>query len=252
MAVVPVYKRLGETPLACLTRYRHTAKIPGSVSVTYAGRLDPMAEGLLLLLTGDDVKEKIKYLDLPKTYEARILLGIETDTYDALGLIKSQGRGEVSEDILREAGESFLGSHRWPYPAYSSRVVSGHPLFWWAKEGRLKEIQIPLRTMLIDQVVLNHTEKRSGAEIFQDIIPAIQSVSGDFRQKQILERWTSQMSAHQIFTVSQWTLNVGSGTYVRSFAHELGKKLGTGACLLHLRRTKLGTFDLKSVPVSET
>ncbi|MEY2671815.1 MAG: tRNA pseudouridine synthase tRNA pseudouridine55 synthase, partial [Candidatus Parcubacteria bacterium] len=46
-----------------------------NLPMTYAGRLDPVAEGLLLVLVGDDCKEKDKYLDLNKEYELSILFG---------------------------------------------------------------------------------------------------------------------------------------------------------------------------------
>lgn len=56
--------------------------------MTYLGRLDPMAEGLLLVLSGD-TRDKNKFLDLDKTYEFEVLWGVSTDTYDVLGQVES-------------------------------------------------------------------------------------------------------------------------------------------------------------------
>lgn len=250
MAIVPVYKRLGETPLACVVRYRHKEQLPGSTPVTYAGRLDPMAEGLLLLLTGDDVKKKSLYLDLPKVYEARIISGVETDSYDVLGLVKRVHSGEISEEQIKKAGQELVGEHRWPYPPYSSRTVNGRPLFMWAREGKLDTIRIPVRSMHIQEATYEYRTVVSGAELLQEVLPAIRLVTGDFRQAAIGTRWTSRVSTHDVFTISQWTMRVSSGTYVRSFAQEFGKKLGSGACLGHLRRTQIGDYTLDALPIS--
>jgi tRNA U55 pseudouridine synthase TruB len=56
------------------------------IKFAYAGRLDPMAEGQLLILVGDTCKERDKYLNLDKEYEFEILLGLKSDTKDLLGL----------------------------------------------------------------------------------------------------------------------------------------------------------------------
>ena len=82
-----VYKNLGETPLECLERVRSEQGIADDIPMTYAGRLDPMAEGLLIILIGEECKNKEKYLGLDKTYEFKILVGFSTDTYDLLGMI---------------------------------------------------------------------------------------------------------------------------------------------------------------------
>ena len=62
-----VYKRVGETPLQSIARFKQDNPHFKDISMTYAGRLDPMAEGLLMLLSGDAIAHKDKYLDLPKT-----------------------------------------------------------------------------------------------------------------------------------------------------------------------------------------
>ena len=81
-------KMIGETPLECLERTRLEKGIAALVPMTYAGRLDPLASGKLLILVGDECKEKEKYLGLDKEYEIEVLFGVMTDTGDALGLIK--------------------------------------------------------------------------------------------------------------------------------------------------------------------
>jgi tRNA pseudouridine55 synthase len=88
--MITVYKNLGETPLQCLERYRLEAGIEAGVPMTYAGRLDPMAEGDMIILVGEECKGKDKFLPLRKEYEMEVLLGVETDTYDLLGIFQKE------------------------------------------------------------------------------------------------------------------------------------------------------------------
>ena len=73
--IINIYKKAGETPLEAINRLRSRRPEYQDVKITYAGRLDPLAEGVLILLAGDAVYEKEKYLKLDKEYEAEILFG---------------------------------------------------------------------------------------------------------------------------------------------------------------------------------
>src|SRR6185436_8316630 len=88
--VLRLCKNLGETPLACIERFRSERPEYAKTNMTYLGRLDPMAEGLLLVLAGN-TKDKQQYLDSDKAYEFEVLWGFETDTYDILGLVTGAG-----------------------------------------------------------------------------------------------------------------------------------------------------------------
>lgn len=86
--VLLLEKRVGETPLECLNRFRAAHPEYAEVPMTYAGRLDPMANGLLLVLAGDLVHRKDDFLGLDKEYRATVVFGVSTDTYDGLGKIQ--------------------------------------------------------------------------------------------------------------------------------------------------------------------
>jgi tRNA pseudouridine55 synthase len=92
-------KYVGETPLACMERFRAEHPEYEGVKMTYAGRLDPIASGVLLVLTGGRVHEKESYLGLPKTYECTALLGVATDTYDVLGMIDAKTLSTIVERV---------------------------------------------------------------------------------------------------------------------------------------------------------
>ncbi len=86
--VLNLYKQPGETPLECILRYKENNPQFENVPMTYAGRLDPLAEGVLLVLSGKEVHRKEEFLNLKKEYEVEVLFGFETDTYDVLGFVK--------------------------------------------------------------------------------------------------------------------------------------------------------------------
>lgn len=110
MSVITIYKKIGETPLEALTRLRESVPEYKEETLSYAGRLDPMAAGVMLVLAGDANKEREKYLNLEKDYSAEILFGISTDTYDTLGLITEVSRtvldiGEFEGRLKEKVGE---------------------------------------------------------------------------------------------------------------------------------------------------
>src|SRR5688572_10305491 len=127
--MIKAYKPVGMTPLELL----QSIKAEGAA---YAGRLDPMAEGLMIYLDTIEEKQKRKdYEKLSKVYEFDVLLGIQTDSYDILGIPK-----------LSHSGTQLpikLGEQIQKYPPYSYSRIAGKPLFWWARNNKLNEIEIP-------------------------------------------------------------------------------------------------------------
>jgi tRNA U55 pseudouridine synthase TruB len=83
---ITLWKEIGETPLEVLENFKEENPKYKNEKFAYAGRLDPMAEGKLLVLVGDTCKEREKYLNLDKEYEFEILLGFKSDTKDLLGM----------------------------------------------------------------------------------------------------------------------------------------------------------------------
>ena len=97
--VIVLYKKEGETPLECINRAKEEGVIPKEEKATYAGRLDPMAEGLLIILTGESVHKKEEYLKLSKEYEVEVLLGVSSDTGDILGVIQDSNLSFLSNNF---------------------------------------------------------------------------------------------------------------------------------------------------------
>lgn len=241
--VLSIYKPQGMTPLQVIDRVREVYPEYRDEKMTYAGRLDPMAEGVLLVLAGDAVHEKESYVKLDKVYEADMAVGLGTDTHDLLGMPMLCSAGIASPERIEEEAKKMQGSFVYPFPAYASKPVNGKPLFQWAREGRLDDITIPARTMRIYGVELLGQRMISGEDVRLMARMSIAKVRGDFRQSEIIQQWEvvcGDQKKSLAFPAVRLRIHCASGTYVRTLAHELGKRLGADATLLRLIRTRVG------------
>jgi tRNA pseudouridine(55) synthase len=221
-------KTIGETPLEALERVRTAEGIPSSVPMTYAGRLDPLAEGLLIILAGEECKEKEKYLGFDKIYEADIILGVNTDTYDVMGLPK-----KVPVQPVELA--PYVGIFMQEYPPYSSKPFNGTPLFTLARERNLPE-EMPQKEVEIYSLEKMREETVSAEKLLSEIERRIGLVHGNFRQEEIIKEWRKLLSSPADYTLIKIRAHVSSGVYIRSLAHKLG---GTA---LGIKRVQIGEF----------
>ena len=125
---VILHKHVGETPLQRLQKYQSEHTELSGVPLAYAGRLDPMAEGKLLVLQGDECKVQEKYHDLDKEYEFEVLFGVSSDTADVLGMLHTCDVPELSSAELEKTAQKLIGKIELPYPHFSSKTVQGKPL----------------------------------------------------------------------------------------------------------------------------
>ncbi|MEX1026955.1 MAG: hypothetical protein WD049_02955 [Candidatus Paceibacterota bacterium] len=250
MAIYEVYKKLGETPLEALERARREYGESADAPMTYAGRLDPVAEGLLLVLSGEDVHRKPECAGLDKTYTLDVLWGIETDTYDLLGIPQ---KGTETVDPLESESDRSLEYEKWigefeqEYPPYSAQPVHGKPLWRWAREKRLSEITMPTKQVVISSIKHAGDREITIDELLETVRHRCSIVSGDFRQAEIGKAWEqlhdpSAEHFRKVFSVTRFEVSCSSGTYMRSLAHEMGKSLGPGACAYWIYRDRIGKY----------
>lgn len=175
----------------------------------HAGTLDPLATGLLLIGIESGTKKLKDLIGLPKVYEAEILLGKKTTTGDLEGeVIESKKVEDLEEEDVVKVLEGMLGDLQLPVPIYSAIKKEGKPLYKYARAG--EKVEIPIKTMKIYTMEL------------LDMFP---------------------LDSMYVLSVR---MEVGSGTYVRSVAEDVGKRLGIPATVKELRRTKVGEFDVKN------
>lgn len=242
-----VNKKEGETPLECLEVFRIKKKIGKDVPMTYAGRLDPMASGLMILLAGEECKQKEKYLGLDKEYEFEVLFGFATDTYDILGKICArQDRAQKNllkiKDLEKEIKKNlkfFKGNIVQKYPIYSSKTVAGKQLHEYARSG--EEVEAPEHEVNVKTLKFFKLRKISSKNLLNNIEKRIAKVHGDFRQKEILKIWKTcvRQDLTQSYFVGSFSARVSSGTYIRTISHDLGAKIGTPALAFKIKRTKI-------------
>jgi len=246
--VLNLYKRLGETPRERLERLRAQKPQYQYEVLSYAGRLDPMAEGVLLCLVGAENSRHEAWLDLSKEYTLDVLFGFSTDTYDILGKVMQAG-GE--ENITRAAIErglnEFRGMVSQEYPPFSSKTVEGKSLFQWARENALGSFALPRKTITIYNIELAGMYKVKEPRLLAHIEESVSKVQGDFRQEETLRIWRRflRASGEREFPCATIKISCSSGTYARSIANGLGIDLGAPALALHILRTKVGDYDIE-------
>jgi tRNA pseudouridine55 synthase len=171
----------------------------------HAGTLDPMATGVLVVLVGEVTKLSALLMDHDKEYLAEITLGRETDTLDGDGeTTETQPVPQLDEARVRSALAAFVGTHLQVPPRYSAIKKDGRTHMSRARNGESFEI-----------------------EARPSLCHAMDLVELD------LERGVLTVRCH-----------VGKGYYIRSFARDLARALGTVGHLSALRRTRVGAFDL--------
>lgn len=192
-----------------------------------AGKLDPMADGLLLVVSGDDLKNFDSYLGLDKEYRAVIILGYQTDSYDILGIPR---KTDKKKNIL-----DYVGDFTFPLPPFSAYKIKGKPSWYWAR----KEIPVerPVMTTKIYSIDINKEYTISPTDLNQEIQRRLSLVEGDLRQEEIKPLWAPLITKDT--RVMDVTISCSSGTYIRSLANEIG---GT---VLSLTRTRIGEHVLE-------
>ena len=185
-------------------------RLLGIKKAGHGGTLDPTATGVLLVCLGRATKLFDALQIGTKTYEATMLLGITTDSFDTSGKILTRS---VADHITIEQIEQSLGHFRGPIqqtvPMFSAIKRKGQPLYKMARKG-IRLDKLPTRQVKIDQLKL---------------------ISGE-------------LSADNTLPEVKISVVCSKGTYIRSLVSDIGQKLNCGAVLSQLNRTSSGIFHL--------
>jgi len=129
------------------------AKLRGALRekrVGHSGTLDPMATGLLVVFLGRATRAVSFAEAHSKTYDARMRLGIVTDTQDTSGTALRTAPADVTDAALETALERFRGEIEQIPPMYSALKVNGQKLYDLARKGR--EVERRPRRVRIDEL----------------------------------------------------------------------------------------------------
>lgn len=253
--IVTLWKDTGQTPLQAIELWKQEHPEYANIPASYAGRLDPMAEGKLLVLLGDECKRQKSYHGLDKEYQIEVLLDLSSDTGDVLGMPEYADRNTApSNEELRIALRFETGTKTVPYPAFSSKTVNGKPLFQYALEGTLDTIAIPEHNEAIHSIHLLEVGSMQKEELAERIDTTLllaprsnqpsKILGADFRQDAIRTGWRAVFDQipDRSYTILTLKVSCGSGTYMRTLAERIGKDLGTRALALSIKRTRVGRY----------
>jgi tRNA pseudouridine55 synthase len=207
--ILLVDKPAGITSHDIVDRLRRKLKMK---KIGHAGTLDPLATGLMIMLIGKATKVSQFLISLDKSYEGEFLLGIETDSQDADGVVVSEKPlpEQIDEEMMLEEMKSFLGDQYQTPPMFSAKKIKGVPLYKMARKG--KTVEREPRFIRINEFCLMNWNPPKG----------------------------------------KFSLSCSKGTYVRTVLHDLGQNLGCGAHLTGLRRTKIDQFGIENAsPLEE-
>lgn len=178
--------------------------ITGEKKAGHTGTLDPMATGVLSVMFGGATRFLNFLPDSDKGYRATFKLGMTTDTLDITGEVTSQSEVAVSVDDVKNVMRDFVGVIDQIPPMFSAKSVDGVRLYDLAREGK--------------------TVEREACKVE---IKNLDLVSFDDNEH-----------------IYQIDVLCSKGTYIRSLIDDIGKKLGCGAVMKELCRTKAMGFDL--------
>lgn len=205
--ILLVNKKKGLTSFDVIREIRKKFK---TRSVGHTGTLDPFATGLLILLLGRYTRLANLISNQNKTYEAEIYLGKSTDTDDPEGKItQEQNVSYLKEKNILEVIKSFHGIQFQIPPNYSAISIAGERCYEKARRGE----------------TIEHTQRT--IEIFDINILSIKYINS--------------------FIIVNVKLLVSKGTYIRSLARDIGKRLNVPSHLFKLNRTQVGNYNLSEV-----
>lgn len=198
------------------------------IKVGHAGTLDPLATGLLVVCTGKFTKTIDEIQAQEKEYTGIITLGATTPSFDLETAIDNIfPTANISDAEIKKQAETFIGLQMQQAPIHSAKKIDGKRAYEFAREGATVEIksnQIEIKAFDILAIEKGELVLPNNALIKKDEV-------------KINQESTYKQSVHVHFRIV-----CSKGTYIRSVARDLGKKLNTGGHLSKLERTRIGNF----------
>jgi tRNA pseudouridine55 synthase len=202
------------------TSFDVVAKLRGVLKtkkIGHAGTLDPLAEGVLIVLTGEDTKKQDELMHQEKEYETDVVFGLKSVTYDLEGPV------EVSQDFVNDVSlvetkvsdllKNYIGEYEQTIPAFSAKKKDGKKLYDLARKGKIELADLPVKKVNVKSISI------------------VKSFLYEFNEQKF----------------PTLTLNIvcDSGFYVRALANDLGRDLGYGALASRILRCRVGSYSVK-------
>lgn len=205
--LIPIDKPYGVTSFKALAHIRYLCShaYGEKVKIGHAGTLDPLATGVLILVTGRMTKQIETLQAHTKEYTATLQLGATTDSYDMEHEVNATYPTEhITEEKLQEVLRKFVGDIDQVPPTYSAVKVNGKRAFNYRREGM--DVKLEPKHIHIDEIELTGFDS------------------------------TKMQASIRVVC--------GKGTYIRALARDIGRALDSGAYLTALRRTRVGEITV--------
>lgn len=154
--IILIDKPLGWTSFDVVKRVRGAVQRRLDVKkfkVGHAGTLDPLATGVILVVTGRATKRIEELQAGVKEYVATIALGATTASFDLETPVDATyPTDHITEQLVRDTLATFVGVIEQVPPAFSAVKVGGKPAYLMARRG--KEVELKPKTLVIDQIEL--------------------------------------------------------------------------------------------------
>ncbi|MBN1162539.1 hypothetical protein JXA34_02210 [Patescibacteria group bacterium] len=248
--IIPIWQPIG------FSTHQISRNIGGllNTKATHTGTLDPLAEGVIVVLTGDERFKKDKYSDYIKGYEFGITFGISTDSYDAMGFVTGGLRniGSLNKEIdraeIKSVCKKLVGKYTQTVPLYSAIRHGGKRLFEWAHLN-IDTPDLPEKKGEIYKLELKKLNKVLFKKIIEEqILPNLYSIVGHFRQEKIIGQWEKAVAGidpNVVAALGTFYAETSRGIYVRSLSQDICRDLNAEGFVTSLRRVMNGPYTKK-------
>jgi tRNA pseudouridine55 synthase len=242
--IIPIWQPQGYSTNQIAKRLGELRGVKG----THTGTLDPMAEGVVVILLDDERLKRQEFSSSTKGYEFEVIFGIKTDSFDGMGFIQENELNNtlnIEKAALENICNSFIGEYTQTVPIFSAQLYKGKKLFEWGHQKI--DIPLPKKSGTIYKLDVLSLEKVSITSILNGILSKLENINGDFRQEEIIKQWQdcknelSTIDTPPVF-VAKFYAETSRGLYIRSLSQDICEKLGTISFVYSLVRIKNGNY----------
>lgn len=250
------YKKRFQTCLQMLGDVREQFPDLQDQIMSYAGVLDPMAEGWVPVLVGKtENQDRVRHTQSVKEYVVQILVGVGTDSGDLMGILQEQNNQITIHNIqeitnnqnkinkIKYEIENFPETYLQKISKFANKKYKSKPLWWY----QLNEVDLPEEALVEREVrILDREVMGVGdvtREVLADEIGAMMEVFGTtFRMERIVpswDEWLRNVPEGASLSLVEVRVVVSKGFFVRQWVQDLAKAVGVPLTVYSLKRTKV-------------
>ena len=244
--IIYIDKPYGKTPNEIINSLKEKEQYKNK-KISFAGRLDPMAKGTLMLLVDEDCLKQDIYIKHEKIYRFKLVIGVSTDSHDILGKLLNYNLNynheTINTKLINDIIDKFIGMQEQYNPCYCSKRIRGKPLWYLTKNNLLKDTEMPKKHINITYLKFLKKNIENIDTTIYYFINLISKVSTkyNFRQDEILPMW-EKFKLNNIdnkIMILDFETHVSSGTYIRKLAHDIGTFIDIPCIALNIDRLEI-------------